>query len=69
MYEIPENMKDAVNALRAALGDNPLLITENSGNYFFADWDLLKAIESTIPHLPDEDEDQDMIPHRPGLQG
>lgn len=74
-YEIPENMKAAVDALRGALGDNPLILTEETagqgtgGRYFFADWDLWQAIERVVPYLPEPDEDPDVIPHRPGLQG
>ena len=56
--DIPEDMWEAVGALREALFDNPCVILDaevcedEDRHYFFSDPDLYSAIEKVVENLP-----------------
>ena len=56
--DIPEDMWEAVGALRGALGDNPCVILDEADpedgdrHYFFSDPDLYGAIQEVVTNLP-----------------
>ena len=61
---IPEDMWEAVGALRGALGDNPCVILDEADpedgdrHYFFSDPELYQAILDVLEQLPHKQEIQ-----------